>query len=358
MTWGNPPGAPGEPFDIATADPRCSWGRGEATGWGHLGSLVRHPESGLHDMTTRRQTQSYLRNLFARRGIAPQHRYGQNFLIDLNLHELIVETAEVGPDDVILEVGPGAGALTALMAERGAAVVAVEIDPAMARLAAEAVEGRFNVRVLNVDALANKHTINPEVLENVRAGLAVSPEKRFKLVANLPYNIATPLLSNLLVHPDLAPVLMVATIQLELAERMRARPAEPAYGSLSVLIQALADITLVRTLPPTVFWPRPKVDSAIVSIRPDPAKRALVGDVAWFHQVVRQLFLHRRKNLRRVLYSLWRGAWTKPEVDALLDGLGLTGLVRAEAMNVEELIALTQELKNRFQTSPSPGEDS
>ena len=105
---------------------------------------------------------------------------------------------------------------------------------------------------------------------------------------------------------------------------------------------------VVRTLPPSVFWPRPKVDSAIVSIRPDPAKRAAVGDVAWFHQVLRQVFLHRRKNLRRVLYSLWRDRWTKPEVDAFLDGLGLTGMVRAEAMNVEELIGLAQALKDRW----------
>jgi 16S rRNA (adenine1518-N6/adenine1519-N6)-dimethyltransferase len=301
-------------------------------------------------MTSRRQTQSYLRNLFARRGIAPQHRYGQNFLIDLNLHEVIVEAAEVGPDDVILEVGPGAGALTALMAERGAAVVAVEIDPAMARLTAEAVLGRLNVRVLNADILAGKHKLNPEVLDNLRAGLAVGPEKRLKLVANLPYNVATPIISNLLVHPELRPALLVATIQLELAERMRAGPEEPAYGALSVLVQALADCRIVRTLPPTVFWPRPKVDSAIVAVRPDEARRAAVGDLGWFHQVVRQLFLHRRKNLRRVLYSLWRDRWTKPEVDALLERLGLTGLVRAEALNVEEFLALSSELRERFKS--------
>src|SRR5262245_33691453 len=184
------------------------------------GELIPVPAEWPARMPTRRQTQSYLRSLFARRGIAPQHRYGQNFLIDLNLHELIANTAEVGPDDVILEVGPGAGALTALMAERGAAGVAVEIDPALARLAADAVEGKLNVRILNVDALANKHTIHPEVLDNLRAGLAVSPEKRLKLVANLPYNVATPILSNLLVHPEFCPVLMVATIQLELAERI------------------------------------------------------------------------------------------------------------------------------------------
>src|SRR3954452_8888389 len=139
-------------------------------------------------MPAHRQTQSYLRNLFARRGISPKHRFGQNFLIDLNIHELIVRAAEIGPTDVILEIGPGAGALTALMAEKASAVVAVEIDPAMARLTKEATGGRMNVRVLNQDALANKHTIHPDVLSNVRAGLAVAPDRRFKLVANLPYN--------------------------------------------------------------------------------------------------------------------------------------------------------------------------
>jgi 16S rRNA (adenine1518-N6/adenine1519-N6)-dimethyltransferase len=299
-------------------------------------------------MPTPRQTQSYLRSLFQRRGIAPRHRYGQNFLVDLNIHELIVKTAEVGPGDVVLEVGPGAGAMTSLMAARGAAVVAVEIDPALAALTTEAVAGLPSVRVLNVDALAGKHTIRPEVLDTVRSGLAAAPGRRFKLVANLPYNVATPILSNLLVHPELCPSLMVVTIQLELAERMRAAPETEAYGALSVLVQALADVTLVRTLPPTVFWPRPKVESAIVSITPEPSKRAEVGDLPWFHHVVRQIFLHRRKNLRRVLYSLWRDRWTKPEIDALLESLGLTGLLRAEAMNVEEFRSLSDALRERF----------
>ncbi|MGE5754140.1 MAG: 16S rRNA (adenine(1518)-N(6)/adenine(1519)-N(6))-dimethyltransferase RsmA [Planctomycetaceae bacterium] len=305
-------------------------------------------------MPPRRQTQSYLRSLFARRGIAPRHRLGQHFLIDLNIHDLIVNTAEVGPDDVILEVGPGAGAMTALMAGRGAAVVAVDIDPAMVRLTSEAVEGMPNVRVLHADALAGKNTMNPEVLDHVRAGLAVSPAKRFKLVANLPFHVATPIVSNLLVHPELCPSRMVVTIQLELAERMRAAPETEAYGALSVLVQALAEVALVRTLPPTVFWPRPKVASAVVSIAPEPSRRAGVGDLAWFHHVVRQIFLHRRKNLRRVLFSLWRDRWTKPEVDTLLESLGLTGLVRAEALDVEEFLALAEALKRRLGDGHAP----
>src|SRR4051812_7076129 len=109
-----------------------------------------------------RQTQSYLRNLFANRGIAPQHRFGQNFLIDLNLHEVIANTADITPRDVVLEVGPGAGALTNLLAERASAVVAIDLDPGMARLTEEATSGRLNVRVLHGDALASKHKLNPE----------------------------------------------------------------------------------------------------------------------------------------------------------------------------------------------------
>ncbi len=293
----------------------------------------------------KRQTQSYLRELFARHGVAPLHRFGQNFLIDLNIHELIVAAAEVAPGDVVLEVGPGAGALTSLMASLGAVVVAVDIDPAMAKLAGEATAEFPNVRVLNADALARKHKLNPDVLDNVRAGLAVSPDRKFKLVANLPYNVATPIITNLLVDREMCPERLVVTIQKELADRIMAEPASPDFGALSLLCQALADITLVRVLPPTVFWPRPKVDSAVISVIPNAEKRANIGDVPWFHSVVRRVFLHRRKNLRTVLASIFRDRFSKSDIDALLANLGLDGTIRAEAMNVEEFISLAQALK-------------
>lgn len=295
-----------------------------------------------------RQTQSYLRSLFAERGIAPQRRLGQNFLIDLNIHDVIVKAAEVGLGDVILEVGSGTGALTALMAARGAAVVAVDVDPAMAKLTAEAVAGLPNVRVLHRDALAGKHVLDPRVVDAVRSGLAAAPDHRFKLVANLPYNVATPLITNLLVHPELVPSQMVVTIQKELADRLIAPPASAAYGSVSVLVQALAEVSIVRGLPPSVFWPRPGVDSAVVGIRPAASRRARVGDVAWFHYLVRQVFLHRRKYIRHVLAGMWRDEWTRPEVDAWLEGQGLSGQLRAEVLDVEDFIGLAHALRARF----------
>lgn len=307
-------------------------------------------------MARPRQTLSHLRTLFARHGVAPRRQFGQNFLIDLNIHDLIVSTAELGPEDLVLEVGPGAGALTGLMAESAGVVVAVEIDPAMAELAAEAVSDLPNVEVIHADALAGKNRINPVVVEQVLAALdeGQGQQRRFKLVANLPYNIATPLISNLLVHPEPLPYpeRLVVTIQLELADRLRAEPGTGAYGSLSVITQALADVELVRTLSPQVFWPRPKVQSAVVDIRPDVEKRARIADLRWFHFVVRRVFLHRRKNLRRVLHAAWRPYWTKEAVDEMLNDLGLTGIVRAESLDVETWIRLADAMKARLGEIP------
>jgi 16S rRNA (adenine1518-N6/adenine1519-N6)-dimethyltransferase len=299
-----------------------------------------------------RQTQSYLRSVFANHGISPQRRLGQNFLIDLNIHDLIVDTAVVSADDVILEVGSGTGALTTLMSERGAFVVAVDVDPAMAKLTSEAVAGLPNVRVLHTDALAGKNRLAPEVLDSVRSAMAAGTGKQLKLVANLPYHIATPLIVNLLVHPETCPDLMVVTIQKELAERFCAPAATSAYGAVSVVIQALADVSIERLLPPTVFWPRPQVDSAVVTVRPSAQKRAAVGDVAWFHEVVRRSFLHRRKGIRHVMAATWFSGLSKAEVDQWLEAHGLSGKRRAESLCIDEFLALAKALRDRRADGP------
>ena len=126
------------------------------------------------------------------------------------------------------------------------------------------------------------------------------------------------------------------------------QPATAAYGAVSVVIQALAEVSLVRALPPTVFWPRPKVDSAVVAVGPDAARRAAVGDVAWFHQIVRQMFFHRRKYIRHVLAATWHDGWTKAEVDTWLEAQGLSGKLRAESLNVEQFLALAKALSQRW----------
>jgi 16S rRNA (adenine1518-N6/adenine1519-N6)-dimethyltransferase len=297
-----------------------------------------------------RQTQSHLRSLFAERGISPRHHLGQNFLIDLNIHKLIVDTAQVGPHDLILEVGPGTGALTTLMASRGAHIVAVEIDHGMARLAKEALAGMPNVHLIVADALANKNSLSPALVASLKE--ALTPLKHFKFVSNLPYNIATPMITNLLVDPVLSPALMVVTVQCELARRMTALPSTSAYGQLSVLTQTLADVSIIRTLPPSVFWPRPKVESAIVAIQPDPGRRHDL-DTAWYHTIVRRVFLQRRKNLQHVLSSMWPNQWPKIEVQRWLQSLGFDGRVRAETLQVGQFLSLTRALKDRWGRNPA-----
>jgi 16S rRNA (adenine1518-N6/adenine1519-N6)-dimethyltransferase len=288
---------------------------------------------------SQRQTLSYLRNLFEQRGIRPKNKLGQNFLIDLNLLEVLLRAAELTRDDLVLEVGSGTGSLTARLAEQAGAVVSVELDPDFAHLVKEALDGRGNVALLHADILRNKNELNPGVLETIRATQAKAGTTRMKLAANLPYAVATPVIANLLLS-DISMERMVVTVQWEIAERLMAAPDTKDYSSLAVLVQSLADVSLVRKLPPAVFWPRPQVDSAIVLIRPDAAKRAQVGDVVRFRNFLRDLYAHRRKNLRGALAALANADFSKEEVDRKLADLGIDGTVRAETLDKEQHLRL------------------
>jgi 16S rRNA (adenine1518-N6/adenine1519-N6)-dimethyltransferase len=287
-----------------------------------------------------RQTLSYLRTLFEQHGIKPKNKLGQNFLIDLNLLDLLLRRAELTPDDLALEIGSGTGSLTVRLAEQAGAVLSVELDPPFYSMAREAV-APFGDKVVLVhaDVLRNKNQLRPQVLEALAALKQRSGLRRVKLVANLPYAVAVPVISNFLLL-DEPPERMVVTVQWEIAERLLARPGTKDYGALAVLVQSLADVDLVRQLPPAAFWPRPRVASAIVGIRPDADKRAHVGDVRRLRDFLRDLYTHRRKNLRGALAGLPRGRADKAEVDRKLADLGLEGTVRAEALDVEQHLRL------------------
>ncbi len=281
-----------------------------------------------------RQTLSYLRNLFETRGIQPKNKLGQSFLIDLNLLDILVQAAELTPSDLVLEIGSGTGGLTARLADQAGAVLAVEIDPAFVDLLGETLD-RPNVRIVHADVLKNKNEINAEVVGRLEEMKRLSGWKALKLVANLPYAVAVPVIGNLLIS-NLSFERMVVTVQWEIAERLLAEPGTKAYGSLAVLVQSLADVSLIRRLPPSVFWPRPKVASAIVLIRPNQGKRDRVGDVMRFRRFLRDLYVHRRKNLRGALVGLPGRRREKAEVDRLLDQLGIAGTLRAEMLDVEQ----------------------
>ncbi|MHB8900310.1 MAG: 16S rRNA (adenine(1518)-N(6)/adenine(1519)-N(6))-dimethyltransferase RsmA, partial [Thermoguttaceae bacterium] len=233
-----------------------------------------------------RQTQSFLRKRFAEIGIQPRAKLGQNFLIDLNLQRSLVDAANLQPSDVVLEVGTGTGSLTALMAPRVASVVTIEIDANLYALAGEELSQFDNVRRLQFDVLKNKNHLAPELLEILKAELDAQPGRTFKLAANLPYSVATPLMSNLLML-DWAPLQMTVTIQKELADRMTARPKTKDYSALSVWMQSQCRTEILRVMSPTVFWPRPKVTSAIVQVTLDPARRDRIVDRPYFHRFTR-----------------------------------------------------------------------
>ena len=290
------------------------------------------------------QTISYLSRRFAECGIRLNARNGQNFLIDLNLQRRIVERAELGPDDVVLEVGTGTGALTGLMAAQAGVVVTVEIDARLHQLASEELFGRTNVVMLRQDVLKNKNTLDPGVIAAVEEQLAGAPGRRLKLVANLPFNVATPVIANLLLS-SIVPHAMTVTIQKELADRITASPGTKDYGALAVWMQSQCRVELVRTLPPSVFWPRPKVTSAVIHVEVDEVRRRGIGDLKFFHAFERALFLHRRKFLRGVLHSAWKDQLDKPAVDALMADLGLSPESRAEELDVPTILRLCEAVR-------------
>jgi 16S rRNA (adenine1518-N6/adenine1519-N6)-dimethyltransferase len=193
--------------------------------------------------------------------------------------------------------------------------------------------------LLRADVLKNKNQLNPDVLEALAALGERTGCRRLKLVANLPYVVATPVISNFLLT-DLPFERMVVTVQWEIAERLMAEPGTKEYGALGVLVQSLADVNLVRKLAPSVFWPRPEVESAIVKIVPSTAKRAHVGGVQRFRNFLRDLYAHRRKNLRGALASLPGGRHGKPEIDAKLAELGIDSAARAETLDLETHLRL------------------
>ncbi|REJ67493.1 MAG: ribosomal RNA small subunit methyltransferase A [Planctomycetota bacterium] len=298
-------------------------------------------------MVTSRQTVSYLKQRFREVGLQPATRHGQNFLIDMNLQQLLVDSAQLEPRDVVLEVGTGTGALTALMSPRVAAVVTIEIDERLQVVAAEELIDCENVTMLRGDALRNKNHFTREVIETIEGQLAAGEDRQFKLVANLPYNIATPVISNLLSAP-IVPTTMTVTIQKELGERITAAPSTKDYGALSIWMQSQCEIEVVRIMGPSVFWPKPKVESAILHIRVDPQRRGQIPDLDFFHEFVRAMFFHRRKFLRGVLASAMKGRLDKAEVDEVMGEMDFGPDARAEQLDVETMLRLCETVRRRL----------
>ena len=272
------------------------------------------------------QTKHEIQHLLAQAGSQPRHRFGQNFMIDQNLVRVVADAGQIEAGDLVVEVGPGTGTLTEEILSRGADVVAVEIDRDLSRLLRERFGEQAKFSLIEGDALASKHAVNAELLASIRA--AKESQRAVKLVANLPYNIASPLIIELLIA---GVDLLAFTVQKEVADRVRAAAGAEAYGVLSVMCQLLAEVEVLRTLPPQAFWPAPKIDSSLVRLV---RKDELGARATEFGRFVQKLFSFRRKTLRKALVEM--------EIDAprVLAASGFDPQGRPEVFSPAELLRL------------------
>jgi 16S rRNA (adenine1518-N6/adenine1519-N6)-dimethyltransferase len=268
-----------------------------------------------------------LRDVLRRHGVRAATSLGQRFLVDRSVLAAIVEAAELSPDDDVLEVGPGPGVLTAALAARVRTVTAVEVDPRMVALLEETLAEHKNVTVVRADAL------KVDLL-----GIAARPITR--IVANLPYQITTPLLERFL-SDERRPPLVVVLVQQEVARRMAATPqAARERGYLSVYTQSFAEPRIVRRVPARAFRPAPRVDSAVVALRTRarPAFAPLLQDE--FLRLVSDAFRHRRKQLRSALRH--EAGLDRERATAVLATAGIAPERRPETLSLDEWVALAR----------------
>jgi 16S rRNA (adenine1518-N6/adenine1519-N6)-dimethyltransferase len=252
-----------------------------------------------------------------------KRRLGQHFLSDPRLLARVADALEAGPADTVLEIGPGPGGLTAVLAERAGRLVALEKD----RELIPALRARFpRAEIVEADALeADWHEL---------AG------PRFLVAGNIPYNITSPLIDKALEPPP--PARIVFLVQKEVAERVTAMAGTPAYGALSVGVQAVAKAERLFTVPAGAFFPRPKVDSAVLRLTPlaEPLVTALEQPV--FRRLVVGIFGFRRKQLLRGLRELT--GWEAERVGGVLSGAGLSGDLRPEVVSPDKFAVLLRAL--------------
>jgi 16S rRNA (adenine1518-N6/adenine1519-N6)-dimethyltransferase len=274
------------------------------------------------------------REFLARHGLAPSKELGQNFLCDEAQAEKLVRLAEVGAGDGVLEIGTGLGILTRALAARARAVATIEIDAGLVRaLAAESVLPP-NVRVVHADAL--DVDLDAEIAALASDGAPV------RVVANLPYSVATPLMRRFL---DLAPQLAgwAVMIQREVALRISAQPGSSDYGSFSVLHQLVARVKLGLALHPQCFYPAPRVVSSFALLTPRADAAIRPGELAAVERLVRAAFAHRRKTLVNSLRD--HGEIDPAPVAAWLAAEGLSERARAEELSPAHWLALARAVK-------------
>ncbi len=289
------------------------------------------------------QTKRQIQQLLVSAGVRPNKRLGQHFLIDLNLMRLLVDSANINNNDIVLEVGCGTGSLTGALIEKAGMVIAVELDRNLVEIAKSQLANAENIEFINTDILENKNTLS-YIVTNALESARKKCHGRILLVANLPYNVASPIMMNLVTGPRVADALYV-TVQKEVADRMTAVPASSDYGTLSIFLSATGDVKTIRVLKPTVFWPQPQVDSAMVSFVRDQAKLKRIENMEFFSETVHLFMGHRRKTLM-ACSKLARGKLAKIDNTGginwpgIFERCSINPTQRPEELGAEDYIAI------------------
>ena len=255
-----------------------------------------------------------------------QKKFGQNFLIDEHVLEKIISAAGIGPDDFVVEIGPGIGTMTQYLAHAARGVAAVEIDKALIPILQDTLSAYDNVTVINEDVL--KVDLK-ELAEKMNEGRPV------KVVANLPYYITTPIIMGL--FESHVPVESITVmVQKEVAERMQAGPGTKDYGALSLAVQYYADPYIVANVPPNCFMPRPNVGSAVIRLQVHKNPDIRVKDESLMFRIIRASFNQRRKTLQNSLSHDPQLGISKEVVARILEEMGLSATIRGEALSLQQ----------------------
>lgn len=286
-------------------------------------------------MAERIATPSNTKKIIEQYGFYFKKNFGQNFLIDGNILENIVESAGITKEDCVLEIGPGIGSLTQVLAENAKKVIAVEIDKHLIPILSQTVGEYDNIEIRNQDILK---TDIDEIIEKENNG------KYIKVVANLPYYITTPIIMDLLENYRKVESITVM-VQKEVAERMQAQFGSKDYGALSIAVQYYCDVKMDMVVPPSCFMPKPKVSSAVITLylRKEPILKG-VNEQLFFH-IVKCAFGQRRKTLLNSIYNQGKLGISKEELSNIIQSIGLDEKVRGESLSIEQFGNLANEIE-------------
>jgi len=287
------------------------------------------------------QSKQEIEQILSSIGARPDKKLGQNFLIDKNLIKFLLDKAAITKQDIVIEIGPGTGAMTDALCELSGALVAVEYDKLLSRHIKARFEQYGHVTVIQGDALHNKNRMNDQLIDTV-GQLRGSFSGSVMVVANLPYNIAASAMTNLIVDRPRVDAMYV-TIQKEVAERMVAPAGNKNYGPLSVIMQATGEVVMMKKLPHSVFWPAPNVESAMVSYVRSDEKCAEVKSFALLREAVSLLMEHRRKTIKACTKFASERFKTLDWASVFAEA-GLTGDVRGETVSPEQYIIIANKM--------------